>query len=78
MTQIKEQKIMKRRYVKSGVYMETEEGYFINTGKWADGHLVYSRCDQNGNIIEEGEYLQIRGVVGNGNKYINCLYMLHI
>lgn len=76
MTKVREIKIIKRRYVVSGVY--SKEGYFVNTGIWADGHLAYSRCDKDGNIIEEGEYLQVRGIVGNGVKYVRCLYMLHI
>lgn len=35
---------------------------FINTGIWADGHLAYSRLDDQGNVIEEDEgmFVQIR------------------
>ena len=76
MSQLKEKKIIKRRYVVSGV--TSKEGYFINTGIWADGHLAYSRCTKEGKIIEEGAYLQIRGVIGNGINYRNRLFMLHV
>ena len=78
MAKLIERKIIKRRYVTNGVYMTTEEGYFLCTGVWADGHLAYSRVTKDGDMIEEGEYYQVRGVVGNGQKYVNCLYMLHV
>lgn len=40
----------------------TSNGRFVNTGIFADGHLAYSRVDENGDIIEEeeGRYAQIR------------------
>lgn len=39
-----------------------EDGLFIATGIWADGHLAYSRLDENHNIIEEDEgmFAQVR------------------
>ena len=74
----KRNEIIKRRYVVDEKYGSTEEGYFICTGQWADGHLAYSRVTKDGDLIEEGEYYQLRGVVGNGQKYVNCLYMQHV
>lgn len=65
--------IIKRRYTESGIY-SAQEGYFINTGIWADGRLAYSRCDKDGNIIEEGEYYQLRCITNKGNK----LVMFHV
>lgn len=39
-----------------------KNSYFIATGQWADGHLAYSRLDENMNVIPEddGAYVQIR------------------
>ena len=47
-------------------------GIFKATGQWADGHLAYSRYDEDGNVIEdeEGAYAQVRD--GNG------LYMVRV
>lgn len=47
-------------------------GNFKATGEWADGHLAYSRYDDNGNVIEDeqGAYAQVRD--GKG------LYMVRV
>ena len=75
-----EMKIIERHYVIDGCKTANGKGYFINTGIWADGRLAYSRCDKEGNIIEdeEGAYLQVRGHIFNDNGYVRCLYMLHV
>lgn len=48
-----------RNYLQDG---EVNTAKFICEGQWADGHLAYSRLDNNGEIIEEdrGMYAQIR------------------
>ena len=45
-------------------------GKFICIGQWADGHLAYSRVDDNGNVIdgEDGRYVQLRSY--NGGLYM--------
>lgn len=55
-------KVIKRNYYEYEGAKLTLNGRFINTGIWADGHLAYSRLDENGNRIEdeEGRYAQIR------------------
>lgn len=67
-------KTIKRKYYESIGSLETKIGYFIATGQWADGHLAYSRLDNDGNIIEdeEGLYVQLR------SERDNTLFMLHI
>ena len=72
MVKLNERKIIKRRYA-IGVTIVVE-GYFINTGIWADGHLAYSRVDDKGNIIEEGDYYQLRALTGTGYH----LVMFHV
>ena len=49
-------------------------GSFIAQGQWADGHLAYSRYDEDGYPMDECNYVQVRGYV-NGK---NCLYMQRI
>ena len=41
-------------------------GTFIARGQWADGHLAYSRLDENNEVIEDEEcvYVQLRGYNG--------------
>ena len=54
-------KILKRNYIDVNDF-EIKVGNFINSGVWADGHLAYSRLDENNEIIpdEEGAYYQTR------------------
>lgn len=61
-----EYKIIKRRYYESMNDFHVKIGFFIARGLWADGHLAYSRLDENGNVIEdeEGVYVQLRGRFG--------------
>ena len=49
-------------------------GKFIARGQWADGHLAYSLFDEDGYIMDECSFVQLRGYV-NGK---NCLYMQRI
>lgn len=41
---------------------ETGTAWFIAQGQWADGHLAYSRFDEDGYIMEEEQcmYAQVR------------------
>lgn len=52
-------KTITRYYSQDG---KVEKAQFICEGEWADGHLAYSRLDEEGNIIEEdrGMYAQVR------------------
>lgn len=64
-------KIITRKYYES--YNKDEVlkiGKFIARGQWADGHLAYSRLDENNNPIEEDEcsYVQLRSY--NGGLYM--------
>lgn len=60
-------KIIERPYFESMDSMESKKGRFIARGQWADGHLAYSRLDENGNDIEgeEGAYVQLRSYDGH-------------
>ena len=72
-------KIIKRRYFENnGLFTKSKEGLFLNTGIWADGHLAYSRVNEKGEIIEEGEYYQVKGSLKINDKYTRCLYMQHV
>ena len=59
-------KIIERRYYESMNSLTPKKGKFIASGMWADGHLAYSRLDDNGNVIEDEEcvYVQLRGQYG--------------
>ena len=59
-------KIITRKYYETMDSTELKVGQFICIGQWADGHLAYSRVDDNGNVIdgEDGRYLQMRGTNG--------------
>lgn len=66
---------IKRFYYDSwDVNAEVKVGTFIARGMWADGHLAYSRLDEDGNDVDDCSYVQVRGYV-NGK---NCLYMQRI
>lgn len=74
-------KIIKRRYFDTNsIFKKSKIGYFINTGVWADGHLAYSRCTEDGEILEEGEYYQLKGKLINLDTHqcYKCLYMQHV
>ena len=59
-------KIITRKYYETMGSTKQKVGKFICIGQWADGHLAYSRVDDNGNVIddEDGRYLQMRGTNG--------------
>ena len=64
-------KTITRHYYEAGdVNKEIKIGKFVNTGLWADGHLAYSRLDNDGNIIEEddGMFAQVRENINGQNK----------
>lgn len=63
---------IKRWYTDVNDNLELKQGWFIAQGQMADGHLAYTRLDDNGEAIEgeEGAYIQLRG--------IGCLYMERI
>lgn len=65
-------KVIKRNYCDDAKLDNQKQGYFIAQGEWADGHLAYSRLDENKKIIddEQGAYAQIR--------YLNKLIMIRI
>lgn len=67
MTKLVENKIITRKYYETMTDGSGNIGKFIATGIWSDGHLAYSRVDENGNIIdgEEGHYVQLRSVNGH-------------
>lgn len=52
---------------------KVKQGKFIARGQWADGHLAYSRIDENNNPIDDEEcaYVQLRSIYG-------YLYMIRI
>lgn len=66
-------KPIKRKYYESMNDLEEKTGYFIARGQWADGHLAYSRIDENGEIVDDEEcmYVQLR-------SYRGYLYMQRI
>lgn len=66
MAKLVENKIITRKYYETMNDGFQKTGRFIATGIWADGHLAYSRVDDNDNIIEdeEGRYLQMRSFNG--------------
>ena len=67
-------KIIKRKYYESIDYLTPKkDGLFVANGTWADGHLAYSRLDENGNEIEEEKHCYIQFRSFNGG-----LYMLRI
>lgn len=59
-------KIIKRRYYESMNDFQVKTGRFIARGMWADGHLAYSRLDENDKPIDDEEccYVQLRGKYG--------------
>ena len=60
-------KIIKRRYYETQrTFEDYKIGMFIARGQYADGHLAYSRLDNDGNVIddEETSYVQLRGEHG--------------
>lgn len=63
-------KIIERNYYEEMGALTLKKGKFVARGEWADGHLAYSRLDDNGNEIEGEEcaYLQLRSY--NGGLYM--------
>lgn len=63
-------KIITRKYYEFLGARSFKTGRFICRGQWADGHLAYSRLDDQGNEIEgeEGMYVQLRSF--NGYLYM--------
>ena len=55
-------KPIKRKYYESMNDLEVKIGYFIARGQWADGHLAYSRINENGELVDDEEcmYVQLR------------------
>lgn len=62
-------KIIKRDYYEDNSNI-VKTGLFVARGQWADGHLAYSRLDNNGNEIEDEQcaYVQLR--YSNGGLYM--------
>ena len=67
---MKTYKPIKRRYYDSMNDLNLKLGTFIARGQWADGHLAYTRLDENGNVVDDEEcsYIQLRSV--NGYLYM--------
>ena len=64
-------KMIKRKYYESMNDKTLKDGLFIARGQWADGHLAYSRINENGEAVSEDEecaYVQLRSV--NGYLYM--------
>lgn len=63
---MKTYKIITRRYYESMNALMYKKGRFIARGQWADGHLAYSRLDDNNEPIEDEDcvYVQLRGKYG--------------
>ena len=63
-------KVIERNYYESMDALELKKGRFIAHGQWADGHLAYSRLDENDEVIEDEEcvYVQLRSY--NGGLYM--------
>lgn len=65
LNKMKTYKPIKRKYLD---YETKEEkyAYFIASGQWADGHLAYTRLNENMERIEEeeGAYFQVRSYDG--------------
>ena len=53
---------------------EVKVGSFIARGQWADGHLAYTRFDEDGYECDDCSYVQVRGFI----KGKACLYMQRI
>ena len=68
--ELENMKIITRKYYETMNSLEQKTGKFICMGQWADGHLAYSRVDDNGNVIDEedGRYVQLRSF--NGGLYM--------
>lgn len=66
---MKTYKIITRNYYETWD-SEMKTGRFIARGQWADGHLAYSRLDENDNPIDDEEccYVQLRYT--NGGLYM--------
>lgn len=73
-------KPIKRRYFDSqSIFCQSKIGTFKAGGQWSDGHLAYSRIDDNGEEIEECCYVQLRGKLKQSDgSYKSCLYMQRI
>lgn len=56
-------KAIRRNYYEDWNCLTFKKGIFIAQGQWADGHLAYSRLDEDGKVIEDeqGAYVQLRG-----------------
>ena len=63
-------KVIERNYYESMGALTLKKGRFIAHGQWADGHLAYSRLDENDEVIEDEEcvYVQLRSY--NGGLYM--------
>lgn len=61
---MREFKQIRRTYIdyENGEAVVKENGLFKAEGEWADGHLAYSRLNEDGTNIEgeEGMYIQER------------------
>lgn len=74
-------KSIKRRYFEThSMFEQSKEGTFVARGQWADGHLAYSRLDDEGNEIEGEEcaYVQVRGALVIDHKVVARTYMQRI
>ena len=73
-------KPIKRRYFETmSIYRQSKMGTFIARGQWADGHLAYTRIDENGEEVEDCSYVQLRGKLKQSDgSYKSCLYMQRI
>lgn len=63
-------KIVTRKYYETMNDLTPKVGKFVARGQWADGHLAYSRLDENNNPIDDEEcaYVQLRSY--NGGLYM--------
>ena len=78
---MKTYKVIERRYFEThDMFEHSKVGKFVARGQWADGHLAYSRLDENGNEIEEEEcmYYQVRGTLVVEHKVVARTYMQRV
>ena len=62
-------KPIKRRYYENWQTTDFKIGTFIASGQWADGHLAYSRLDENGNTIEDEDCVYVQ-LFRNGHYFM--------
>lgn len=74
-------KVIERRYFEEhSMFEQSKVGKFVARGQWADGHLAYSRLDEDGNEIEGEEcmYYQVHGTIMIDHQVVARTYMQRV